>query len=173
MIRNPLYRHPGIKILRRSLRRELRLQFVAIVFLLGFGMYLVMSSFQKSIILGITGLAITMISIRLLHRSIQYWKVEDHPLIQVLFRKPNQIVWVYSMVTESLPFGFQFHNRGTLYFKMVDGNEFSVAIPAKHLKLVSRTLNRQLPHASFGFTEDRQRLYRTNPEALRKNSKRR
>ena len=172
MLDNPLYYHPGILILKRALQRELRLQVLASVILLLFGLFLIGSFFQKNWILTIIGLITTVSGIRLVYKTTKNWDANHHPLMRTLYFQPRQIVWIYSLHTQRMPFGFEFSNSGTLYFKLIDGDEFSVSLPAKKLKLVSKTLSRVLPHASFGYSKVRAQWFLESPEKLLNQKKR-
>lgn len=152
--------------LRRAIRRELRLQFLACVVLLFMGLSLTYIFFTSSIVLTIIGLFLTVLGIRYTHQAVENRRPEDHRLFRLLRYQPGHIVWVYSMVTRRMPFGFEFTRNGTLYFKLIDGDEVSVSVPEKDLKLISRTLNRVLPHASFGYTPDREQWFLASPAML-------
>lgn len=81
-------------------------------------------------------------------------------LFEILREEPETIKWVYAMVTERHPFGLQFSIAATLYLVGEDGWETSIAIPKNKVLLVSKTLNRVLPHAEFGYTKEREFRYR-------------
>lgn len=81
-------------------------------------------------------------------------------LYHLLLEEPQDVVWVYSMITERLPFGLSFSSSAIVYLIEKDGDEFSVSVPANKVKLVVRTLNRVLPTAEFGYTEEREQKYR-------------
>lgn len=146
----------------------MRLQLLAALLLCLLGICLCYFFFQKNAIWTIIGLVLTVLGLRLVFKTTKIWRVEDHPLIRTLMDHPRQVVWVYSLLTERMPFGFQFSKSGTLYIKMMDGTEFSVSLPAQKLKLVSKTLSRLLPHASFGYSVQRQQWFLHDPERLRK-----
>jgi len=67
-----------------------------------------------------------------------------------------------------MPFGFQFSKNGTIYFKLADGDELSVSLPARQLKTVSKALNKILPQATFGYSEANAQYYDIDPEMLRR-----
>ena len=73
---------------------------------------------------------------------------------------PENIVWVYGMVTERMPFGFKMATLGTLHLVDRDGGMHCFGLKPKELKLVTKTLNRVLPHAEFGYSEDRELRFR-------------
>ncbi len=87
------------------------------------------------------------------------WKNEHQNLVQIIDHQPEKILWVYTMETNLMPFGFKVKDKGLIYFKMDDGEDICIKMPAKDLKLVSRFLNRLLPNATFGFSEEKQRAY--------------
>ena len=163
---HPLLRHPAILLLHEAVRREQRLQLLACMGLLCLGLTFCYVFFTYSIFLTILGLFFTVLGIKFTYESLQRRRPEDHPLMQLLRYQPHRIVWVYAMVVERMPFGFRLSQSGALYFKLIDGDELSISLPKRHLKLVSRTLNRLLPHASFGYTKDREQWFLASPELL-------
>ncbi len=93
-------------------------------------------------------------------------RAKEHRLFYYIKENPRHIVWVYSILKVQLPFGFQVAKSGTLYFKLADGDEISVGLPEHQLKLVSESLNAILPHASFGYSQERDQLFSINPALL-------
>ena len=68
-----------------------------------------------------------------------------------------------------MPFGFYLWETGQMYFKLVDGQEICLFVPARKLRMVSRFLNKVLPHATFGYSPENAQLFRENPLQLIKN----
>lgn len=168
MIDDRLFRHPAIGVLHHALRREQRQQLLASLLLSIGGLALTGWAFTQSTLLVILGLGVLMISLRLVFVTGRELRRQEHRALWLLRHHPEQIVWVYSIVTERLPFGVQFLRNGTLYFKLANGDDFSVAMPANQLKMISRYLNRLLPHATFGYSPWRADQYRQHPESLRR-----
>lgn len=127
--------------------------------------------FEKRNLLATFGLAAALAGLKLLWDVLRRPTPEDEHLWQLLNHQPRQIVWVYTMTTQTMPFGFYLWERGTMYFKLLDGSEISLSLPARKLKMVSKFLNRLLPHASFGYSEDRLRQFETNPASLLRSEK--
>lgn len=152
--------------LQRAVRRERRLQLAASAALLAFGVALTWFCFTRSAIVTILGLVFTVVGIRFVSHFTRAGRVEDDRLFRQLLDHPEQIVWVYSVVTQRLPFGFRFSQNGVLYLKLIDGDEHSVSLPPADLKLVSHFLNRLLPHATFGYTRDREQWFLADPRML-------
>lgn len=166
--RERFFRHPAMRVLRRCLWRELMLQLLASAALLTLGLALLIFFFSHNIILTVLGLILSVTGLRLVFQKLVNRRIGNHRLMVLLADHPGQIVWVYSVVTERLPFGFRFTRNGILYFKLADGDEITVTLPAPDLRLVLRHLNRMLPHASFGYSRDRAQWYLASPELLRK-----
>lgn len=162
-----LIRHPGLRYLWRGLRREWRQQLLATLclVLIGSGLFY-WSNFQRLAML-ITGLILLGIGIGLAINLLLY-PPSRHPLRRLLQEQPEQIVWVYSVITERMPFGFKIAHNGILYFKLLDGNEWSVSLPADKLWMTSRILNRLLPKATFGYSPEHERRYKSNPATLKR-----
>jgi hypothetical protein len=168
--RKSLYRHPAMHILVRAIRREVFFQIVATNLLLVFGFVLILLQFDKSTFLTIIGLGAVILSARLLWQNFPAFILYNHPLYRLLHERPEEVVWVYSLVTQRMPFGLELFSAGVLYFHSIDGSHESVALSAKKLKLVSKFLNRLLPQATFGFSEDRQQQYSIDPFMLKRSS---
>ena len=168
---NRLFQHPGLFVLEKALIREGRLQLVAAVALSLLGLLLALLLQDKLPLLRAGAWAAFLIGLILLYRILLFNKIEQHRLVQLLKNQPQEIVWIYSVVTQRMPFGFHFSQTGILYFKLRDGDEISLELPAQQLKLVSKTLNRLLPHATFGYSEDRAQWFRANPELLLRKNK--
>jgi len=152
--------------LQQALQREQRLKLLASVAMLLLGGLLSALFFHRSVIVAIAGLVILVLGIKFVFQFAGRQGISDIRLMKLLREHPREIVWVYSVVTERLPFGFKFSKSGILYFKLADGDELSVSMSADDLKLVSRFLNRVLSHATFGYTADREQWYLANPRML-------
>ncbi len=168
---DPLLRHPAMDLLKKALSKECRLQLLASFLLLLGSMALLIFTFEKSIILPIIGLISLVVSIHLIYRTARMLDIQEHRLMRMLHHHPNDIVWVYSVKTERLPFGVQLSSSVTLYFKLNDGDELSVSLPQNDLKLISKWLNRLLPHATFGYSSDKAQWYHISPDMLRRSDK--
>jgi hypothetical protein len=164
------WKHPAMKILYQGLRKERLLQssfagLLLVLAILGTGAFFP----------GVLG----WISFVLLLAAI-YWLLGiqpqqdalQHPFAKALTEEPERIVWVYSMITQMSPYGFRFARKGILYLKLDSGEELSLPLPPDKLKLISRFLNRVLPHATFGYDPEKAQRYQKAPESLRRPGKR-
>jgi hypothetical protein len=161
--------HPAFQMMIKAIRREIHAQLwvCGITFCLLIGL-LIYSIVKGNSLLTVFSLGAVIIWLRVVFSVMKRRRVIDSPLIQTLMRQPGRIVWVYAVVTSRMPFGLQIAQNGLMYFKLINGDEFTLSAPIKELKLISRFLNRLLPHATFGFTKDREQWYMAAPELLLK-----
>ncbi len=117
--------------------------------------------YALGIVLSFTGFYVFFLYLRKLPPNNNY-------LIQLLKYDPQKIVWVYSIVTQRMPFGIAFNQSSLLYFKLIDGNEIVLSLSEKKIRAVMKELNAQLPHATFGYTRDREQWYLADPAMLYK-----
>jgi uncharacterized SAM-binding protein YcdF (DUF218 family) len=156
-----------MQMLCKAILKELRVETIGGLLVLIIGSVLFSYSISKqNILLHLLSWPIIYFGIKNSWGALKVQKVEESQLMKMLVQNPKQIVWVYSVVTNRMPFGFQFSKNGIMYFKMIDGKDFSVGMPEKDLKVVSRFLNRLLPHATFGYSEEKEKRYLENPELL-------
>lgn len=167
-LRNTYHHHPAMHLIRTSIRRELILKLTLSILLFAAGIVVGYVYFKKRNVLATFGLVAVLAGLKLLRDTLRRSKVEDDPLWQLLQKDSGrqQIVWVYCVTTQVMPFGFHLWQRGAMFFKLMDGEEITVSLPAGKQKMVSRFLNRLLPHASFGYSEEKQRLFESDPSML-------
>ena len=160
--------HPAMRLIHNSVQKERTVKLVFALCLMTAAV--TVPYFNKSrnnFIYGSCLLAF-IIGLQLLYQVIRRSRAADERLLNLLNKNPEQIVWVFSLTTQTMPFGFHLWDTGTMYFKLLDGDEITVSLPAKKLKMVSKFLNRLLPHASFGYSEERQAQYENDPKSLLK-----
>ncbi len=155
-------------LLRRAMRQESRWQMMTALLLLLLGAVLSYFFFNQNTLLSILGLVAVLVGARLTHLFFHQLNVDKNKLMHLLHEQPEKIVWVYSVVTERTPFGFQLFKHGLLYFMLLDGDNISVSLPSVQLKIVAEGLNGMLPHATFGYTKEREVTYQKAPERLLK-----
>ena len=161
-----LIRHPGLDPLWRSIEREHRTKLLTAVGLVAGGLLLCVLSLRYSAWLPFAGSLLATLGafwlVRLLgSQPVLAWQ-ED------LREHPERIVWVYSMVTERMPFGLNLMRSGVLYLYDDAGEAHSFSLRADQLLLVTKTLNRLLPRAEFGYTQERELKYRGEISRLNK-----
>ncbi len=158
--------HPAMRLLRKAIRQEQQAKMtVSFLFIAGGGAFGYLFFEQKNI-LATFGLASILFGLHLLWEVMRRPKPEDEHLWKLLNKRSRQIVWVFYVNTQTMPFGLYLWEESMMYFKLADGSEISIALPSKKLRMVSRFLNRLLPHAAFGFSYERQRQFEVDPANL-------
>jgi hypothetical protein len=165
---NFMEEHYAIKCIKRALVNDRNTKMMVAIFAIGFGVWLLYYNWQanKAWFLGIAALTALVTGFRLWINVLQYWKVNQMPLLFLLNNQPIKIVWVYSVLTVFLPFGVQWARRGTMYFKLENGDELTIRLLEADIPKVAKYLNTKLPHATFGYTQEREQWYMASPLLL-------
>lgn len=98
------------------------------------------------------------------------WKKGQPVIWQTLQEMPQQVVWVYSGANTISFLGLYEVTRTNLCIALDTGKLYTIRVPNHQVRVIIRTLHRIVPHASFGFSSDRQESFRRNPVSLRRNS---
>lgn len=154
-----------MKQLKTAIKRDIFLRFIGGLLLIAISILLLWAGFP-TFLLYLFEVVLIGSGAYLMYQGLGGLKVEDRPLMRILLHEPERIVWVYSIVTERMPFGLQLMNDGLMYFKLIDGDEFTLSFPAHQLHAVSEMLNQRLPHATFGYTKEREQWYLVDPALL-------
>ena len=157
-----------MKRIKSAEQKENILILLASVILIGIGTLIVWSFLEENIFLVIIGFSITILGIYFAFLRIAVLMNDEYPITTVLLKKPRKVVWVYSVVTQRMPFGFVINHSGTMYFKLIDGSEMTLSLPAEELKSISEMLNYHLPHATFGYSKEKEQWFLAHPEMLLK-----
>lgn len=160
------WNHRDMRALRKAVAKDRNQQLVALVFVLLSGIALIIMLAHRHAVFSILGAAASVLAFRALYPWFGRLVIHKTPLFNLLLNQPRKIVWVYSVVTQRMPFGFEFSRNGLLYFKLIDGDQIVVSLPEDKLVSVANFLQRLLPHASFGYTADREQWYIAAPELL-------
>ena len=160
--------HPAMQLLHRGIQKERDIQLSFAICLITAGVVIPYIYFRENNFISSVGLVALIIGMRLLYGIVRTPRATDERLWHLINENAQQIVWIYSITTQMMPFGFHLWDSGTMYFKLLDGDEITVSLPAKKLKMVSKFLNRMMPHASFGYSEERHEQFDKDPKLLLK-----
>ncbi len=152
--------------IHKALKREIRLKMALAIAMIVFGEVLCIYTFQNNVFLTVIGLLCLIFGVKMVYDNYRFLKIEKTPLLHILAKQPEKIVWVYSMLTQRMPFGIEFSRMCIIYFKLIDGDEITVSIPVKALEPTMKTLNRRLRHATFGYSKDREQWFMAEPALL-------
>ncbi|MEM9846980.1 MAG: hypothetical protein AAF847_03755 [Bacteroidota bacterium] len=156
----------SLNLLRQAAKKEQQRKLITAIVMIVLGVLLLVFFFEKNTALSIVGLLLLFFGVQFAYQYFRYRTIEAMPLFSTLKYRPNTIVWVYAVVTERMPFGFKIHQNAIMYFKLIDGDSISIAVPAERAEVICAGLNYVLPHASFGYTKDREQWYMAAPEML-------
>ena len=160
--------HPAMRILHNAIQKERHVKLSFALCLMFLGIWLPYYYFLKNGFIASVGMVALIIGIRMMFGIIRTPQAVDERLWHLLNKDHGQIVWIYSVTIQTMPFGFHLWDSGTMYFKLLDGDEITVSLPVKKLKMVSKFLNRLIPHASFGYSDERQIQFEKDPKSLLK-----
>ncbi len=154
------------EIIAASIKREHRMQtfFALLGLVVSIGM--LYAFYDKNTFLFIIGIAMILGALVLLRTVWRYSSIEAHPIMRQLQDRPKEVIWVYAMVIERMPFGIHLNRSSTMFFKKTDGTEICFSIPYKKLKSLHQSLEKQLPHATFGYSIEKAQWYTANPWML-------
>lgn len=152
------------KSLQRERHQKLIVGILTLIFAAWLTTYFPLEKHQW--ILGIL-LAIALVSgVLIIYNVIRNWQIEKMQLILLLKYEPQEIVWIYHLETQRLPFGIQFQYDCTLYIKLMNRDFVELRLPKGKIKMVSETLNSLLPHVTFGHSPEKAQWYVANPALL-------
>lgn len=161
-------KYPELQHIIKAERHELFLKMiVGMVSLIGGVWVMYRYGFQGiSWLIPAFSLLMIVTGIRLVLDSIKYQKIQAMPIFKDLLFEPENIVWVYTLVTQRMPFGIEILKSGSLHLKTINGEEHQVRLDEKYLPILTQCLREMIPHATFGFTKEREQWYMANPALL-------
>jgi len=151
-----------IQLIINSLNQEKRFKTLSAFCLIFIGSGTLFHCFDDNLLLAMVGFAILV-------SGIYYaYHLATTPIVlpQLITQRSREIVWIYSMVIQRMPFGVQFSKQTYVYFKLLDGEEIVISIPEKNLEELMKTLNAYLPHATFGYSDDKELWYSADPAMM-------
>lgn len=89
-------------------------------------------------------------------------------VLRTLHERPRDIVWSHQYIVQNMPFGVEVFKTCDLYLYTRHGHKDCIRVSSKELAHIQEALERDLPHATFGYTVQREQLYRVNPDMLYK-----
>jgi len=157
-----------MRVLIDAVKREnrTRLQVHCFIFLLG--IVLVGCSWSKNILLVLLSLGVTILGIKMLWEAFSLRQVDDSPLLDLIFQHPNEIVWVYPVITDHMPFGLQFNSNVMIHFRLRNGDVEKLSISADQKSVIMKELIELLPRSTFGYSKEKETIYLDQPERLYK-----
>jgi|GEM_PF-776099 len=162
-------------LLYHALRRERHLKLLATMLMLFGGITFMVLIFlantvSLSLVCALASMSLIVLGFKFLYETLTVWQTEKHPLWQQVTQDPKDIVWVYSKVVETSPYGLQVSGHAVMYFKLIDGGEWNISVSRRQVQALSESLNTVLPHATFGYSVERAQWYVADPHLLTRDS---
>lgn len=162
-------------LLYHALRRERHLKLLATMLILLGGIAFIVLIFlantiNLSLICALAAMSLIVLGFKFLYETLIVWQTEKHPLWQQVTQQPKDIVWVYAKVVETSPYGLQVSGHAVMYFKLINGDEWSISVSRRQVSALSKSLNSVLPHATFGYSVERAQWYVADPYLLIRDS---
>ncbi|TVR81181.1 MAG: hypothetical protein EA412_03455 [Chitinophagaceae bacterium] len=121
---------------------------------------------QTNIFLKVIAILLFGFTTYLFYNASRLINAANHKVAYLLKNDPEKIVWVYTYRVVPMPFGIKFTNMVTVFFRFLDGDGDEVRVKdSEHDKLLEELKNK-LPHACFGFNNEKEQLFRVNPAML-------
>jgi hypothetical protein len=161
----------GMLLLKKALYKE-RLQkiilfLLLIFFALSMAILTVIKQNQTIIQLtAVSSLITFLISVLFLRDILRQWNLNKNEILQLIHIAPQNIVWVYDVKVNLMPFGIIVNSYTTLFFRLLNGNFRQIRVSEKCIEKIYIALEIQLPHASFGYSQEKEQWYMANPALL-------
>lgn len=119
-----------------------------------------------AVLCAVLSLVLIVVSVRLIRDIAQAWNPRQDALLQILHQSPQLIVWVYRIHTHLAPFGIYAFQRVDLVLRLTNGSMLHLRGSIREIDCVEQMLRVQLPHATFGYSAEREQWYTANPMLL-------
>ena len=160
-----------IKRLTSKLKRQAAFRVILGFLSLGLGsiIFVIYENAENTDALLLIGaLILTLTGAVLASRSIYILlKVKRLSIVSVLEQRSEEIIWIYPYFANHQPFGILVRKTSLLYFYLLSGEHYTIELPEKELKKFKESLKPFLPHVVFGYTLEREQLYRADPYLLK------
>ncbi len=163
--------YDNLALLYFILRRERNLKLLAtLIMLIGGVVFIVLMYRTQTANLGLVcalaAMTLMLLGFKFLYETIIVWQPKQHPVWLQITKKPKDIVWVYTQIVATSPYGLEVSGHGIMYLKLLNRTELSISVPRKQLRPLSESLNPLLPHATFGYSVERAQWYVADPSFL-------
>lgn len=156
-----------MNVIRLALEKELQQKKTAGWLFMALGVLMIFFFAAKIQLFAILGFLSVFGGVWLLSKTIRIRSLEQLPELQILLHEPQKVVWIYSVITQRMPFGFKMSAYGLVYLNMKDGATHCIEVPVEKLKLVTKYLSRLLPNVVVGYSEARAEQFDINPNEVR------
>lgn len=150
------------KIIRRE--RNVKLLFaLALLFILGACIGYI---FQRQPIA--LFLLLAMVSSLITWRLKSSFRIDRHPVWQLVTSQTHQVSWIYFEEVQLQPFGILLAKKAGLCIWTIGRVQERINLPLKHKEALYKELSDTLTEVSFGYSEEKKLWYEAHPSMLRR-----
>ena len=91
---------------------------------------------------------------------------KSNKLQQILTQQPRRIIWIYTVNYDIAPAGIYLYRRSTLVFNLQNREQLFLFGSPREVENAKRVLAKILPHATFGYTKEREQWFMASPLLL-------
>lgn len=159
-----------IAILQQILKRErFKKLLVVLIAFSGGGTFFLLTIFLNPLIhsfLFLMGFLIYFVGSLFLVHVIRTWDIRYIPVYGLFTHDMDNLVWVYQIKLEMMPFGIKFWNEETMVLKTLNAQEHQIRAFAPQIKLLTAYLAKNAPHVTFGHSPEKEQWYTVSPMLL-------
>jgi hypothetical protein len=156
------------KLLGRELQQKIMLfsfVFVGFLLLLFAHIYIINRPELSRLIAIILGILIVFL-VWFFSHIYKNRDTKGNKLEQLLQTQPRQIIWIYTVNYDIAPAGIYLYRRSTLVFNLSNREQLFLYGSAREVESCKRFLAKLLPHATFGYTKEREQWFMASPLLL-------
>jgi hypothetical protein len=91
---------------------------------------------------------------------------QSNKLQQILTQQPRRIIWIYTVNYDIAPAGIYLYRRSTLVFNLQNREQLFLFGSSREVENAKRVLAKILPHATFGYSKEREQWFMASPLLL-------
>jgi len=156
--------------IEKAIKRELRIKGVVSGILMGIGTVII-ASLPKDAGVRMVGMLLAGVGLALMFHVFRNIDPRRSGIFLTLKNQPKTIVWIFTVRTQHMPFGFLLNEQVTFFFRTISKKEYSVKIPEVMVDHVLNNLKRNFPFTRFGYSKDLDEQYQKDPRSLLESSR--
>lgn len=114
----------------------------------------------------VLAIAAFLVGLRLMRdiRRERDWR--KAPVYRLLHEHPQLFVWIYPLQVQFMPAGIRLRERKILLLRLVNRDELQLRGSVEDINCIEAMLLQMLPHATFGYSPERDQWYAVDPYLL-------
>ena len=162
-----------LHIIENALRQNRNLKVVTGAFLMAIGITVILTildNLQPKAALGVAlvCMIIGFTGLYFLLNGVLRYDTQKNYLLKLITLQPEQVIWVYYLKVENMPFGIRLMQFTTLYIHLRNREKIAIQMPEHKIQLLMNLLRQRLHKASFGYSKMKEQMYGISPGLLEK-----